>query len=90
MPPVKSGWPIEELHHKIFLSEKSSMTPRVIELGRLRELTLKGSLSSPTSLPRKCTSICNFGMPELLQISIRDTCNQGSLAISWRYTQFYI
>ena len=32
------------------------MAPRVIELGRLRELTLKGSLSFPTSLPRKCTS----------------------------------
>jgi len=87
MPPVKSGWPTEELHHEIFLSEKSSMTPRVIELGRLRELTLKGSLSSPTSLPRKCTSIGIFGRPELLQISIRDTCNQGLLAISWSNMQ---
>lgn len=41
MPPVKSGWPTVELHHEIFLSEKSSMTPRVIELGRLREITLR-------------------------------------------------
>jgi len=55
MPPVKSGWSIEELHHEIFLSEKSSMTPRVIESGRLPELTLKGLLSSPTYLPRKCS-----------------------------------
>jgi len=34
------------------LSEKSSTATRVIELGRLPELTLKGSLTSPTSLPR--------------------------------------
>ncbi|MBW1753897.1 MAG: lasso RiPP family leader peptide-containing protein, partial [Deltaproteobacteria bacterium] len=26
------------------------MMPQVIELGRLRELTLKGSLASPTSI----------------------------------------
>ncbi|MCP4667936.1 MAG: lasso RiPP family leader peptide-containing protein [Deltaproteobacteria bacterium] len=28
------------------------VAPRVIELGRLRELTLTGSLASPTSIPR--------------------------------------
>jgi len=34
---------------------KYVMTARVIELGRLRELTLKGSLASPTSITRKGT-----------------------------------
>ncbi|MCD6154117.1 MAG: lasso RiPP family leader peptide-containing protein [Syntrophobacterales bacterium] len=32
------------------------MTPQVIELGRLRELTQKGSLASPTSITWKGTS----------------------------------
>jgi hypothetical protein len=44
-----------ELHLDIFLSGKSSMATRVIELGMLAELTLKGSLASPTSTSQICT-----------------------------------
>jgi len=35
----ESGWPTGELHHGICLSAKNSMAIRVIELGRLAELT---------------------------------------------------
>jgi hypothetical protein len=35
---------------------------RVIELGRLRELTRKGSLASPTSLTQNGTSYLAFGL----------------------------
>jgi len=35
----ESGWPTGELHHGICLSAKNPMATRVIELGRLAELT---------------------------------------------------
>jgi len=40
MPPVKPGWLIKgELYFGICILAKSSMAARVIELGRLAELT---------------------------------------------------
>ena len=36
------------------------MIPRVIELGRRAELTLNGSLASPTSITRECTGDVHF------------------------------
>ena len=55
------------LFHKgaspLFINEKSAggkslMMARATEQGRLRELPPSGSLASPTSFARKCTSCC--------------------------------
>jgi hypothetical protein len=41
---------------------KNAIMSRVMELGRLRELTLKGSLASPTSITRKGTRTYDYGL----------------------------
>ena len=46
----------KSLTNGLWLTAKYVMAAQVIELGRLRELTPKGSLASPTSITWKCTS----------------------------------